>query len=114
MARYAFLRNLRAAAGFLSPDVQTDFRGDQAKFARVLKSAAMWLTPRAVEDYDETEFSELPMDQRQRLTKGVAEFESVAREVPENKPASPDSGAAPCRPSWQLLKFSRYISIKMR
>jgi len=47
MARSGFLRNLRTAAGFLSADRAIGFNGDQNKLARVLKSAAIWLTPSA-------------------------------------------------------------------
>ena len=90
MARSIFLRNLRTAAGFLSPTVRSDFYGDQHKLARVLKSAAIWLTPGAVEEYDEIDFPELPADERKTLTNGIRAFQQVAQDVPSNQPASED------------------------
>jgi hypothetical protein len=90
MSRSGFLRNLRTAAGFLSPSVHTDHNGDNAKMTRLLKSAAIWLTPAAVEGYDEAEFIELAAETRVRLTKSVSDFKAIASKVPNDQPAPPD------------------------
>ena len=98
------LRNWRTAAGFLDPRIQADLNGDQTKLARLLKSAAIWLTPAAVEGYVESDFSEMSAETRETLTSSVADFESVSRQIPSNQPASPDQLRRALPPFLKMLK----------
>jgi len=88
MSRSEFLGNVREAAHFLAPTVQSDGSLDNTQLARTLRSAEVWLTPSAVKGYDENDFSELPPDELRRLSDNVDRFATVARTVPNDQPAS--------------------------
>lgn len=103
-----FWINLRTAASFLVPSASTDSPDqDAAHFERVLRSAAIWLTTRSVDDFDPQDFAFLEPDDLRRLTRSVEAFRRVASQVPGNQPASPqqlqDAGAA-FRKIIQLLR----------
>jgi hypothetical protein len=79
MAREKFLRNLRTAAGFLSPRGQVNgIRLDPHHLAQLLGRSRSWLTPQAVQGFDPDDFPELPLDERERLVASVAHFQEIA------------------------------------
>lgn len=93
MALVEFLKNVRTAASFLSPRVNTgDARRDR-EFQRVLRGAAIWLTPQAVKGFDSEDLMAIPNlapEQKQKLETRVSRFKELAETVPEDQPARPE------------------------
>ena len=103
MARSNFLRNLRTAAGFLSPIAQVNgIRLEENHVADVLRRATIWLTPKAVEGFDPEEFPELSADARERLSRDVGRFEEIARGVVGDPPAT-DEQIRDALPLFQVI-----------
>ena len=90
MSKRAFLDNVRRARNlFVHGRATSDGRNlDPAAVMRAITRAAIWLTPKAVEGFNETDFSELGPTRQPALADAVREFESIARQVPPNAPAS--------------------------
>jgi len=90
MGKRDFLDNLRLAGSlFANARLATDSRHlDPTALARAINRAAIWLTPRATEGFDEADFAELGSTGQQELASSVRKFESVARLVPSNGPAT--------------------------
>lgn len=55
---------------------------------RILRSAVLWLTPAAVQGFDERDFDFLPSHERDQLSRSVRDFTHVARQVDPRKPAT--------------------------
>ena len=91
MPREEFLRNLRIGAGHLSPTVQVNgIRLDASHLDGILRRATIWLTPKVVEGYEESDFQDIPEADRARLTLNVEAFKTLASEIPSNGPATPE------------------------
>lgn len=89
MARDEFLGNLQLAAGFLSPTVQVNgIRLDTEHLATLLRRSVIWLTPKAVEGFQEEDFEDLPDLERRQLASDVKKFLKIARAVPPDGPAT--------------------------
>ena len=90
MARDRFLDNLRLASRLLARPragvVPSNATG--ARSATVTSDSALWLTPKAVADFDVADFADLPLTERVRLEGDVASFLSVANSVPPGTPAT--------------------------
>ena len=71
----------------------------------------LWLTPRAVEGFNEADFPFLPKEERERLAKLVNEFSEVAAKVSPTDAAPREvvESALPLfREILQMLEFHRY------
>lgn len=90
MSKRDFLDNLRRARNlFVHGRATSDSRHlDPAALTRAIIRAAIWLTPRAVEGFNDEDFVELGPARQRALDEAVREFESIARQVPPNAPAS--------------------------
>ncbi|APW59938.1 hypothetical protein [Paludisphaera borealis] len=82
MSLHDFWTNVRMGARLIAPQGFVDApRLDADDFTRRLRSATLWLTPRAVDGFEEEDFPFLPEAERARLTKLVNDFRKVARTV---------------------------------
>ena len=89
MARDEFLSNLRSAASCVDPAYQPNgIRLEGRHVYNLLYRGDMWLTSKAVEGYDATDFPELSSKEVERLNRSVERFRAVASEVPEDGPAT--------------------------
>ncbi len=90
MARDDFFDNLRLAHQFLiAPRVNSgQGRASDAHLAARIHSSDLWLTPKSVEGFDESDFKDWPVAERQKLAKEVAAFLGAARSVVANEPAT--------------------------
>jgi hypothetical protein len=87
-----FILDVRRAARLeQKPAVITDSRKFKPDaIAQVLQGAALWLTPKIVEEYDPGDFSSWPEPLQRDLQKAVDSFMGVAKTVPPDKPATPE------------------------
>jgi len=83
-----FWISVKTAARLISPRAAVDSpRLDTARIEEQLRSAALWLTPRAVEGYEDSDFDFLAKDERAKLTESVNTFRRIAATVPPNATA---------------------------
>jgi hypothetical protein len=88
MAKRDFIWSVRAAVGFLDPEVQTDSQHlDSEEIRQQIRHAVVWLTPRSVEGFVPQDFAELPEPQRNELKREVEAFRSIAEQVSGNASA---------------------------
>lgn len=89
MAIKDFWISIRAAAKLRSPQAVVDSpRLDARRIESILRDATLWLTPKAVEGYDQNDFDFLSEEERRQLSKSVEQFRATASKVPSNAPAS--------------------------
>jgi hypothetical protein len=89
MSKQDFLSNLRLAKSLfghqrVTADSSTVNTEDLSK---ALSRAAIWLTPKSVEQFNAADFPELGEKQGE-LQEAVSTFRNIAKEVPPNKPAT--------------------------
>lgn len=92
MSLIDFWTNVKTASGFISPSVEVDssqLNGNNIQ--QVITSAVIWLTPRAVQGFDEDDFIFLSKKEQAELKQCVTEFKIIADSVPRNQPASKES-----------------------
>jgi hypothetical protein len=91
MSKDDFIQNLRLATGSVAPRVHTDsplLPADQV--ALRLARAALWLTPKAVEGYEPSDFGDLPEPEQKELQSAVERFRALADSVaPQSPPSDP-------------------------
>ena len=86
--RNRFLDNVRIAAGWFNSTVDPlPGAPDSGRITRWLDRADLWLTPKAVEDFEPEDFADSP--DCDRLTEAVEAFRRVAAQVPPAAPAPP-------------------------
>src|SRR5262245_25446705 len=90
MACEQFIDSLRVASRLLAPPRVSSEQGAQTEdyLAAKLHSADLWLTPKSVEGFDPTDFTNWPDKERKELEAEVTAFLAVAKQVPANKPAT--------------------------
>jgi hypothetical protein len=90
MAREEFVDSLRLASRLLSPHTVSGERGPTGdpRIGLQLDVADLWLTPKAVEGFDPTDFADWPKADREELAKEIAAFKAIAVQVVPNKPAT--------------------------
>jgi hypothetical protein len=90
MSKRDFLDNIRRARNlFVHGRLTTDSRHlDSVALTRAITRAAIWLTPKAVDGFNEAEFMELGVARQRALREAVREFELIAQQVPPDAPAS--------------------------
>jgi len=112
MALQEFWNNVRIGASLIAPQVTADApRLDPASIESALRRATLWLTPRAVEGFNEADFPFLPQEERERLAKLVNEFSEVAAQVSPTDAAPRevvDLALPLFREILQMLEFQRY------
>lgn len=88
--REEFILDVRRTARTLQkPKVEVDSDAMNADaIAKILKRAALWLTPKIVEHYHPDDFSAWPTDRQKHLHLAVEEFRKAASQVPPNQPAT--------------------------
>ena len=85
-----FLLNVRTAARLLAPTVDADsVAANPHWIEQGLATAAIWLTPRTVEQFDPDDFDFLSDGERDQLSEAVEQFRSIAGQVPPDDPALP-------------------------
>jgi hypothetical protein len=87
LRREQFFDDVRRAVRLeQQPKVTTDadFLSDE-RIARALRAAALWLTPKVVENYAPDDFADWPDHSRDRLFSAVAGFGAAAAEVAPNE-----------------------------
>jgi len=82
-ARVAEKPTVIADSGLVNPDA----------IAKTIYRAALWLTPKIVENYYPAEFSDLPPELRESLTRAVEAFRAIAGKVPADQPATAEQFA---------------------
>jgi hypothetical protein len=115
MSLQDFWTNVRLAASLLSPVAIADSpKLDATRIERILRNADLWLTPKAVEGFDESDFAFLSDEDRRKLTDAVNGFLDVARHVPPNAPATQDQ-VHRARPHFitilQILRPDKYSDV---
>jgi hypothetical protein len=112
MALRDFWVSVRTGANLIAPQVTVDApKLDARAIERTLKSATLWLTPRATAGFDEDDFDFLPDAERARLAQLVTEFRRIASEVKPTAPATDDQVAQALplfRDIVEMLEFDRY------
>lgn len=107
MGKYEFLANFRTARNlYTNSRVRTDHSQlDPQTVANSIARAAIWLTPRSVQDFQVEDFAELGPQGQQELAEAMREFKEIANQVPATESATDE----------QLLKsglaFQRLIKI---
>jgi hypothetical protein len=87
MSKPDFLLNMRVARSlFGNQRVATDWPAT-VDLGKALSRAAIWLTPKSVEHFDAGDFPELG-DKQAELQDAVLAFQTIAKEVPPNEPAT--------------------------
>ena len=82
MALQQFWNYVRNGARLIVPQVAPDApRLDPASIESALRRPTLWLTPRAVEGFNEADSPFLPREQRARLAKLVNGFSELAVKV---------------------------------
>jgi hypothetical protein len=91
MSLNEFWTNVCRGAGPIVPPVVADSpRFDRQSIESALRRATLWLTPRAVDGFDESDFPFLGDVERVRLSKLVSDFRDAAAKVSPTTPAAPD------------------------
>ncbi len=90
--REEFVLEVRRSAKTLQkPNVEADSAVvDTDAVAKLLKRAALWLTPKVVEHYDPQDFTTWDKEQQNRLRLAIEDFKKVANQVRPNKTADVD------------------------
>ncbi len=90
MSRERFIDNLRLASRLLASPKVFNGGGDEAehRLNGTIRTSDLWLTPKAVEDFDPQDFSTWTKSERESLAKNVAAFLTVADTIPANTPAT--------------------------
>jgi hypothetical protein len=92
MALQDFWNSVRTGARMLAPEVVADSpRIDSASIERTLQRATLWLTPRAVDGFDEADFDFLAPGERARVAQLVSDFRAVASTVRPRAAASEET-----------------------
>jgi hypothetical protein len=92
MAFRSFWNSVRTVARMLAPQVVADSpRIDGQSIERALQRATLWLTPRAVDGFDEADFDFLAPEERARLAQLVSDFRAVASTVSPRAAASEET-----------------------
>jgi hypothetical protein len=88
--REEFILDVRRAERlFQQPYVQADSNGiDTDAIAKILHRAAIWLTPKIVEQYRPEDFTDWSSESQEGLHLAVDQFRETARQVPPDKPAT--------------------------
>src|SRR5260221_717134 len=85
----SFWQNVKTAARFLSPRVQpTSSPLPVNGLVDRLEKATLWLTPDAVRDFEEQEFTFLPAPEREQLQASVEQFRRVVEKASLTEPAT--------------------------
>ena len=108
MAIEEFWLNIRTAVRLGSTRAVVDSPSlDAGMIERILRDINLWLTKRAVEGYDSSEFDFLSEDERLRLTESIERFRAVAEHVPGNGPATPQQEKDASRAFREILAIVR-------
>lgn len=88
--REKFILDVRRSARTLQkPTVDADSGAVEIDaIQRILHRAALWLTPKVVENYRPDDFTGWPKEEKDRLQLGVEAFLQIAEQVPPDKPAT--------------------------
>jgi hypothetical protein len=88
--REEFILDVRRAARSLQkPNWEADSGAmDTDAVSRVLYGAASWLTPKVVENYQPDDFAAAPSERQEALHRSVHGFQTLASQVPPDKPAT--------------------------
>lgn len=84
-----FLLNFRVARNLFVHSHQVEAVNatiDATAISSTLARAAIWLTPKSVAGFDAADFTELGRERQAELLAAVQSFETVARQVPSDKP----------------------------
>jgi hypothetical protein len=85
MARERFIDSLRLASRALSqPKVSSGHDPQTDAYISMLYSPNLWLTPKSVEGFDPTDFSDWPKNESEQLAQQVGAFLAVAQRFPAN------------------------------
>jgi len=112
MALRDFWMNVQTGARLIVPQVIADLPRRDASFVeRGLRGATLWLTPRAVEGFQEAEFDFLTDSERKSLASLVEKFRKVAETVNSAERAT-DKALSKALPLFRdivrTLDFDRY------
>ena len=89
MSLQEFWTSVRTGASFLLPSATVDSpKLDANHIESMLRGTHVWLTPKSVEGFDESDFDFLPDDERGRLAQCVSDFVDAARQVPPDQTAT--------------------------
>jgi hypothetical protein len=112
MSLEQFWTNVRIGARLIAPEVIADAPAlDEAAIEIALRKETHWLTPEAVEGYQESDFPFLSNEERERLAKAVEGFEKATATMSPTTPSSAhelESALPHFREILRILEFNRY------
>jgi len=112
MALRDFWISVRTGARLVAPQAIADSpKLDPTLIERTLRSATLWLTPRAVAGFKEEDFDFLSDEERHHMARLVAEFRAIASEVNPTTSAPDDVVEKALPPFGEIvrsLEFDRY------
>ncbi|QGJ70670.1 Hypothetical protein PBC10988_23680 [Planctomycetales bacterium 10988] len=115
MSLRKFWQNVRLGASLLVPTVMVDSPHlSEGQLTTMLADSDLWLTPRAVEGYQERDFEFLEDGERAELTSHVNAFQKIAQQVPSDQPATDeqhDQALPHFRKIVQILNPRKYADL---
>ncbi len=84
-----FWINIRIGASSIAQSAKADSsKLDAEGFQQAIRGGVLWLTPKAVQGFEDVEFDFLTDPERTELARAVRNFRRAAEKVPPGKPAS--------------------------
>src|SRR5438874_6482011 len=110
MAREEFIDSLRFASRLLSPPRASSSQSTQidTHLGDHLNSADLWLTSRSVEGFDSADFLDWGKHEREELSKEVAAFLAIAKQVQPTKPATKIQGKQARKHLERIIEIVRH------
>lgn len=116
MSLREFWISVRTGAKFLLPSATVDSpKLDANRIESMLRGTFIWLTPKAVEGFDESDFDFLADGERNRLTQCVNEFVNAAQQVPPDQPATDaqvQAGLTPFQCVLEIMRPDKYGDVE--
>jgi hypothetical protein len=116
-----FWINLRNGVAFLGPPTVLSDSTSVSELATepVLERATIWLTPKVVQGFDRRDFESpvrlLSEGELDRLEQYVRRFQEVAKQIPRNKPATPqqvEQALEPLKGIVKIMQLARFSDLE--
>ena len=107
-----FWLNVRRGVSLFSPVASVDSpRLNANLIEKQLRSADLWLTPKVVAGFNESNFDFLPDTERKKLRQSVEHFRKIASQVPVDQPATQgqlNAAAAAFRAILEIMRLDKF------
>jgi hypothetical protein len=106
-----FFSHFRAASLLLAPwEIANGTPPSPKQLENARRYSALWLTPDAVKGFDTSGFSSLTPEQKRDLEAHIAEFRTIAEQIPANRPATEEQVLAAREPFLAIYRVvERYL-----